>query len=343
MKRKRRTLLSLAFLLMIASCSDPQNEIHKYTFFAFGTIVELTITGTDQETADKAAKILETDFKRMHHDWHAWHPGPLLSINQHLARGEPAPVDDKMMPLLKRAKELALMSEGTFNPLIGKLLEIWGFHNDEMPEKPPPEKAITDFLKNAPNPADLTFNKQRVAIDNPTACFDLGGFAKGYGIDRAIDRLKKLGIRNAIVNAGGDLKAIGKRHDRRWRIGIRHPRKAGVIASIDVNDGESVFTSGDYERYFIYEGKRYHHILDPRTGYPATDFISVTIINPDAGLSDAAATAILVAGHKDWKKIAKKMGVDTVMVIDKQGNIMMTPAMKPRIHLVVHRIDDENR
>ena len=337
-------LLSLGFL---GACSDPKQEIHKYSIFSFGTIIELSITGVEKPLADQAAAELEDDFGQMHKDWHAWQPSPLVTINEHLAKGEAASVDEKILPLLIKAKELAALSHvdqnAVFNPAMGDLLELWGYHGDEQPSQPPEKCVLKNYLKQTPDLATLRISEGQVRSENPAIQFDLGGFAKGYGIDRAIDHLKAMGIDDAIVNAGGDLKVIGKRHDRSWRIGIRNPRKAGIMASLDVNDGESVFTSGDYERYFLYEGKRYHHILDPRTGYPASEFISVTIIAQDAALADAAATALFVAGIKDWKKVADQMGIGKAMVVESNGQIHMTPEMKPRMLMAVEEINVQDR
>jgi len=134
-----------------------------------------------------------------------------------------------------------------------------------------------------------------------------------------------------VINAGGDLSVIGQHKDRAWNIGIRDPRANKILASVEVKNDESVFTSGDYERLYFYRGKRYHHILDPRTGYPTQDARSVTVIHADAGLADAAATALFVAGSKHWQKTAKKMGLKYVMLIDANGDIHITPAMQLRI------------
>jgi thiamine biosynthesis lipoprotein len=144
-----------------------------------------------------------------------------------------------------------------------------------------------------------------------------------------------MGVDDAIVNAGGDLRAIGTHGDRPWRIGIRHPRADGVIASVELGRDESVFTSGDYERYFLFRGKRYHHILDPRTGYPARGTASVTVISRDPGAADAAATALVVAGPDEWQAIAWSMGIRNVMLIDHQGRAHVTPSMAKRIRFEV--------
>jgi thiamine biosynthesis lipoprotein len=180
---------------------------------------------------------------------------------------------------------------------------------------------------------DIHIENNVLRSDNPMVKLGFGGFAKGTAVDTAIEALKQQGIQNAIINIGGDLRAIGRHGDRPWRIGIRHPRQEGqMLASIAINDDESVFTSGDYERYFTYEGQRYPHILDPRTGYPARDNISVTVVHRQAALADAAATALVVAGDK-WPEIAASLGVDHVMLMRADGQIEMTPAMTEQVRL----------
>ena len=166
---------------------------------------------------------------------------------------------------------------------------------------------------------------------NPAVSLNFGAFAKGYAIALQIEGLKKLGIDNAVINAGGDLSVIGKHGERPWNIGIRHPRLDQILASIEVKDGESVFTSGDYERSYRYQGRRYHHILDPDTGYPTKDAQSVTVLHNDAGLADAAATAIFVAGSEHWQTTAKNMGTRLVLLVDANGDIHLTAAMQARI------------
>ena len=168
---------------------------------------------------------------------------------------------------------------------------------------------------------------------NPDVQLNFGAYAKGYAIDLSIQHLKNMGIKNAIINTGGDLKAIGKHGDRHWRIAIQHPRQQNIIATIETHGEESVFTSGDYERYYMYKGKRYHHILDPRTGYPADQSQSVTVIHHNSGLADAAATALFIAGSEQWLEIAQKLKLKQVMLIDKLGKIYVTPEMKKRLIL----------
>ncbi len=335
MKSFVRILLA-TLVVLLAACERAQPPVYQQQILALGTLVDVSIYGTDEETAQKAIRIITNDMEHIHHQWHAWHASPLTRINEQLAAGETITLDNESHALLAKGIDLAERSNELFNPAAGQLIGIWGFHSDERRDTAPPSEAqIKKLTDQAPKMSDLELNGNQLSSHNPAVQIDVGGFAKGYAIDVAIDELRKLGINNAIVNAGGDLRAIGSKGERTWRIGVRDPRTPGVIASLTTEGDESVFTSGDYERYFFYDGKRYHHIIDPRSGYPAVGNSSVTVIHTDATTADAAATAIFIAGPKEWPETAKQMGIEDVMVIDDQGAITMTPSMAKRIRFEV--------
>jgi len=327
--------LFAAIVLLLSACQRPEATLHEYSFFAFGTLVEVSIWEVDEAKAKHAARTVEQDFAGFDKDWHAWRPSALTETNRQLASGQVFIPPPSVIPLVEHARPLSRSSHGLFDPAIGKLIELWGFHSDEPPKAPPDAQAITDWLAERPSLADLEINEGMWRSKNPTVQLDFGAHAKGYAIDRTIEHLKALGIHNALVNAGGDLRAIGRAGNRPWRIGIRHPRAAGVIASLEITGDESVLTSGDYERFFMHEGKRYHHIFDPRTGYPAEGSMSVTVIHKEAAKADAAATAIFVAGSREWQIVARDMAVDQVMLIDAQGRIHLTPGMQERLRFEI--------
>jgi len=262
-------------------------------------------------------------------------------VNRLLAEGKTFAAPPSVLPLVKKRIEYAERSANLFNPAIGHLVDLWGFHTDSPECRPPP---ATDDIKRlvAANPrmSDVHVNGILMRSDNPAVKLDFGAIGKGYGIDIAVAHLRELGIRNAILNAGGDLRAIGDRDGQPWRIAIRRPT-GGVFAIIGVSGDESVFTSGDYERNFIYEGKTYHHIIDPRTGWPAEGTHSVTVLHTDATAADAAATALFVAGPKDWHEVAKRMGIGYVLLLDTEGTIHMNPEMAERVQLMDKDVDIE--
>ena len=324
-------LVVLSLLLLISACGrSPTSQQHQ--LYVFGTIVDITLWDVTDQQSQQAASLITTDFQRMHHEWHAWEPGPLMDINRAIAEGESVSIIPSLIPIIEHSTTLYHSSEGLFNPAIGRLLNLWGFQSSERPHRPPPSAAeIEALITAAPGMGDVSLKDGVLVSSNPVVQFDFGAFAKGYAIDLAIARLRSLGIVNAIVNGGGDLRAIGRKGERPWRVGVRHPQGEGVLASIEIEGDESVFTSGNYERFNEYEGVKYNHILDPRSGWPVTGITSATVIHDNGAVADAAATAMVVAGAGEWHRIAKKMGIQYVMLVDEAGVVYMNPAMQKRV------------
>ncbi len=326
--------LALIFVaLLIGACSRPQPGVQEQQFVAFGTLISVTLYDVDTTQAQDSFQKLEQYFNQLHHDWHAWEPGPLVDINTALATQGTAEVPAVILPLLAPAQRLSLASGSLFNPAMGGLFALWGFQSDDPPRVPPADSAIKNLLALHPSMADLQLNGTSLSTTNRAVKLDFGAFAKGYAAQLGCEFLHKLGIDNAIVAVAGDIHVIGNRGTRAWRVGIRNPRTPGIIASTELRDGESISTSGDYERYFDYDGTRYHHLLDPRSGYPARGAISVTVINNDGAAADASASALFIAGAERWTEVAKDMGIEQAMLIDSQGEVHLSPAMAARLHI----------
>lgn len=190
---------------------------------------------------------------------------------------------------------------------------------------------IRRLQANIPTMNDLQIEGIKLRARNPYMQLDLGGIAKGYGIDQAIETLQAMGIDNAIINAGGDLRAIGRHGGRPWAIGIQHPRKPIVLASITTIADESIFTSGDYQRFYLEGSKRRHHIIDPETGEPVSHTIAVTVIHSQATVADAAATALMAAGKERMTEVARSMGIEYLMLMASDGEIFVNSKMKQRL------------
>lgn len=331
-------LTFLTVLAALSACSKPPPQVHKAKLFTLGTLVDVSVRHEDEAIAQQAIDIVTAELAVTNNQWHAWQDGPLTKINQQLRAGKTVIINAAADTFIQQAQRLAADSDQLFNPAIGNLVALWGFHSDNRPHgAPPAQEKIAAMLEQPPTMSDITLNrttpdKITLTSSNPTLQLDFGAFAKGYAIDQAIARLKQIGIEHAIINAGGDLRAIGTKGARPWRIGIRHPKAAGVIASIETSGDESLFTSGNYERFFDFNGERYHHIIDPRSGYPASGTVSVTVIHENAATADAAATALFIAGTRQWPQIAQQMGIDEVMLIDDDMTIYMTAKMAKRIH-----------
>lgn len=327
----------LVFLaIFLFGCTQKPEARHEQ-LLVFGTIVDIKLWGVEDKKADQVMAQVRKDFNYMHRVWHAWNAGALSRVNYYIANNKPLTGGPpSVIPLIKRGTELSRMSGELFNPAIGRLIALWGFASDDPPKGPPPsDDAIQALVAQHPSMEDISINGVTITCRNPAVKLDFGAFAKGYAVDRTIEYLRDMGIENAVVNAGGDLRAIGQHGERPWRVGIRHPRQEGILASMETTRDESIFTSGDYERYFDWEGRRYDHIIDPRSGRPADSLTSVTIIADQADLADAAATALFVAGPRDWLPVARAMGIKGAMLVDTQGNIQITPGIRDRIHFTV--------
>ncbi len=303
--------------------------------YVFGTLVSVDVMTRDREAARAAIADVSHAFTRQNRDWHAWKPGALGDLNRAIAAGRTLEVDPILLPLLHEVRDLARASGGLFNPAIGKLVGLWGFHHDELPVGAPPHAAaVAGLVAAAPSMDDLSFDGARVGSRNPHVQIDLGGHAKGVALNQALDRLAAHGFDDALVNLGGNLAVSGTHGGRPWRIGVRHPQGEGALAALEVSGRMAVVTSGTYERFRQDGDKRYPHIIDPRTGQPATHVVSATVLHPDAARADVAATALVVAGSTAWPAVARNLGVHEVMLVDEAGHVQLTPGMAAKVHFV---------
>ena len=312
----------------------------------FGTLVEVSVYGEDEARARKAVTQVMQEFQRLHDLLHAWKPSVLSDLNAAISRGESREVAPEVAAMLKDAARLSAQSGGLFNPAIGGMVKLWGFHADEYKAALPDEKQVAALVAAKPQMSDLIFTPspptplpqgamgEMISSRNKAVLLDLGGYAKGYALDRAAALLKQQGIRNALVNIGGNVLALGQHGDRAWRVGIQHPRKSGPVATMELHDGEAIGTSGDYQRYFEFGGKRYCHLIDPRSGQPVQGVQAVTLLThgEHAGvLSDASSKPLFISGSAGWRNAAQKMNLAEVLLIEGDGTVHLTAAMQKRL------------
>ncbi len=331
----RSRLLVLLAIWLLGSCSSKE-PLYQEQGYVFGTLVEVSIYGAPEAEAKQAVSAVMQEFQRLHTMLHAWQTSELSDLNAAIAKGESAAVSDEMVAILKDATLISRQSHGMFNPAIGGLVGLWGFHADEFKPVQPEEKDIAKWVAANPQMSDLSVVRGRVESKNPAVQIDLGGYAKGYALDRAAALLRKRGIRNALINIGGNVMALGKHGDRPWRVGIQHPRKSGALASLELRDGEAIGTSGDYQRYFMLGEVRYCHLINPHTGYPMQAVQAVTVLTHGARagvLSDADSKPLFMSGVKGWRNAAALMDLDSAMLVDEQGRLHVTAALQKRLEL----------
>lgn len=330
-------LLLLPQLLQLGACSRDASTGSTYRIKGevFGTVVDVSIYGESEERANQLGERVMEEFGRLHNKFHAWKPSQLTALNDAIARGEAYQADAEMVDLLKAAARLAEESDNNFNPAIGRLIRVWGFQTSDIKPQGPDPAAVKRLVEARPRMSDLVFNGTKISSRNPTVMLDLGGYAKGYALDRAAQILRAEGVKAALINVGGNLLAVGQPGDRYWTVGIQDPRGDGLIATVELRDNEAVGTSGDYQRFYMKNGKRFPHIIDPHTGETTNKVAAVTIITSggiDAGTrSDGYTKPLFVAGPEKWQAMANRLGLKEVMLIDVNKNVSMTPAMRDRL------------
>lgn len=290
------------------------DEIHhiKRSRILLGTVVEVQIRETDRKKAEASIEKAFNEIKRIDDLFSTYNkdsPVWKLIHNQDTLIN----VDPEIYSLMILCDSIYNITYGSFDVSLNKLLTTWGFDGDD-PSLPADDKLSRALLNSGWDNIKLleeNMFKRAVGIE-----LNFGAIAKGYAVDKAISVLKANQINSALINAGGEINTIGDD----WIIGIQHPRIPNQIIE-KVNPGKmSVATSGDYEKYFELDGKRYHHILNPKTGYPADSLISVTVLNKSCTITDALVTAVFVLGQLKGLRLIEALPETEVMIIDKQMN-----------------------
>lgn len=330
--------------LLIAGCRPAGDDLVTTRLFVMATVVDLSLPQSSIEQEPDLIGKIEAELRQIERDYYAWGDGELAALNLALTGFQAFEASSDLVSLLQRSQFIASVTGGAFDPSVGALVELWGFHSSEQSDAEPPEddeiamvlermgsitslvvspinntvSPIVDFIPGEDRPVERVFT------------LDLGGIAKGAAVDRIVERLEAQAVTPALINAGGDLRVIGEPAGRSWRIGIQAPREDGMLGTIELRHGEAAFTSGDYERYFEHDGDRLHHILDPRNGLPVGHTQAITVLAADGTTADAAATALFVAGPAEWRQMAEALGVDAALRVDASGQIEMTSAMRDR-------------
>ena len=336
MRSGLKLFLIALFALFLAACG--RAPLQEQQAYVFGTRVEVLVVSDDPEQGRKAIAAVLREFDRLHRAYHAWQDSELTILNSAIFSGRPQQVSPELAEFVQEAQALSQQGDYLFDPGIGQLIKLWGFQADEFKAELPAKADIQAWLASKPSIADITINGSTISSRNRNVALDFGGYLKGVALDRAAAILRAQGINNALINIGGNIMALGSKEGKKWRVGIQHPRQSGPMATVSLNDGEAIGTSGDYQRFFEVDGKRYAHLLDPRTGYPADHTQAVTVLippGPRAGtLSDATSKPVFIAGPEHWREMARKMDVGLVLRVDRDNHIFVTEALRQRLEFI---------
>jgi thiamine biosynthesis lipoprotein ApbE len=281
-----------------------------------GTTFEVTVyrprSERSQTTADLEAAHAEV--VRIDHLMSLYRAdSELMSLNGRAGEG-PVPISELTFEVLEAAAHYASLSDGAIDITVQPLVDLWGFYRIEQASIPPLDKIEAVLQGVGMDRMSLVSSGRTAALESGTA-LDLGSIAKGYAVDRALAVLRTRGVPSALVDLGGNIGVLGQAPGGRpWIVGIRHPRREGLIGEVRFRIG-AVATSGDYDRYFEVDGKRYSHLLDPRTGRPVEGVYSLTVVAPNATAADALSTAAFVLGpERGMALLAHCEGVEGLLV-----------------------------
>jgi FAD:protein FMN transferase len=290
-----------------------------------GTSFQIEAIGKDEAELDRVIGLALDELRRVEDVFTVFRESELTRLNARAGQG-PVPVSPEMARLLAISAECGRVTNGAFDVTYFALRPLWNY-KAEHPTLPS-EDQIQAALKFV-DYRRMVVDRQNDTVELPAGfSIDLGGIAKGYGIDRAMDVLLAQGTKNGLVQAGGDTKALGRKFDKPWQIAIKNPRHRDEVFAVLPVVNQCVQTSGDYERFFEIDGQRYHHIIDPRTGRPSSGCMSATVIGPEATFDDGIATAMCVLGPEAGLAIIEQLDRVEAVLVGMDGRVHLSSGLQ---------------
>ncbi len=330
-KRTSAILILTSLCVLLFACA-PKTKPYTREFFTMDTVISLTVYSDRESEAKAAMDEAEKEFFRINALCDRFSAeSDLGKINKN-AGVQPVKVSDDVFLMITHALDWAERTGGAFDIAVGPLMDLWNFGKEN--NSPPDDEKINGARANCSYKNVMVDSGDKtVFLTQKGMILDLGGIAKGYATDRAASLLHEAGVESAIINAGGNVYTIGHKPDgAAFRVGVQNPRDSqGILGVIGLSDQAAV-SSGDYQRYYIYNGVRYHHILDPKTGYPARGLIATTVIGGSAETADVLSTAFFVLGAEKGLEMAQSLSeIDGALFVTEDKKISATSGISIEI------------
>jgi thiamine biosynthesis lipoprotein len=305
-----------------------------------GAPVQLSAWTDDEAVAARAFTAAFAEFDRLDALLSVWKDGSDVELLNAAAGDRPVSVSVDTLTVLGHAIDVGDWTSGTFDITVGALSDIWKFDHDQDDRIPTPSEIAARVPLVDYRQVEIDRRAGTAFIRRPGMRVHLGGIGKGYAVDRAVTILRRHGLRDFMVQSGGDLYVSGQREGRPWRLGIRDPRGAGdrPFATLDLSD-RTFSTSGDYERAFLQNGVRYHHILDPDSGQPARQSRSVTIVSTRAVVADALSTGVFVLGPDEGMALIERLPDVEGVIVSASNDVLVSSGLKDRLRVVTTPTD----
>jgi thiamine biosynthesis lipoprotein len=335
-------LCSVFYVLILSGCTE-KNKMYKESRVLMDTFCTITVVSPSKEDAGGAIEAGFAEIKKLETLLNYFSDDSEITAVNRSAGNKPVKVSRETMDMMKKTIDISRLTNGVFDPTIAPVVSLWNFSKDMSNTSIPSGSrindaaALVDYKK-----IKMDYDKFEIFLEEKNMELDLGGIAKGYAADKAVDAIKSKGIKAALVAVAGDIRGFGLNvSGNSWRVGIQNPRPEAesdkpwedIFASLYL-ENMAISTSGDYQRYFIKDGRRFHHILDPETGFPAeSDLISVSVIAPEGYVADGLSTAVFVLGLEKGLSLLESEGLDGVLVnADKE--VFITRNLKGKVEIL---------
>lgn len=307
--------IAVSASVSVSSSTPALHEVSQ-TRYLMGTLATISAWGDNEEKALEAINRAFEAMEKVDRLMSNYKPDSELSQINKQAGKQPVKVSPETLEVIKASIYYSQLSDGSFDVTIAPLVKAWGFFKKQgrapSLEEIQSQRALVDYRQ-----IEIDEERKTIFLRRPLIEIDLGGIAKGYGVDKAIEQLKNAGITVALVDLSGNIYAMGNPPDRsKWEIGVRDPKsREGIIGALSLKD-KGISTSGNYENYFLIDGKRYGHLIDPKTGYPADNqMLGVTVVTDSAMAADALPTAIFIMGKEKGKALVERLdNLDAVII-----------------------------
>ncbi len=321
--RHRRALLGGLAGLPLATLPGCGSEttFREAGFSVFGQVWTLRFADTPAEQINAAVHAAEDIVEPLYRRLHPWRDSELTRLNHQLAEHGEAVTSPEIRALIQAARPLFEASGGRFDPCIGGLVALWGFHRNagDTPTTPPEESVLDAWLADAPSLDQVRIEDERVITTHPGVQFDFNALAEGFAARQVLEALKAAGVNDCLLDSGGDLYTLGRAGGRDWHLGIRDPRGKAALGGVRVTGRRALCSSGDYERHLRYRGKSFGHIIDPLTARPARHNTGATVLGQDPVTADGAATALMLLSPNEAEHLVGQLGLDGVLLVTENG------------------------
>ena len=344
---KRIIMIALSVVVpFVAACRGGSRDetgsvrVVERVGVAMGSDLRLTAWATDEPSARSAFDAVFAEFERLEAQMSTWRPNSDVTRINAAAGDHAVPVAPDVRDVLRRAREISEWTQGAFDVTFGALTDVWRFDHDQDNTIPSAEAVRARLPLIDYRQIEIDDRAGTVFLRRKGMKIHLGGIGKGYAVERAIHILRRVGLRDFIIQAGGDLYVGGKKDGRLWRLGINDPRgpENKSFATVDLTDS-TFSTSGDYARFFINDGVRYHHILDPATGQPARLCRSVTIVADSPVLADAVAKGVFILGPEKGMALVELLPNLEAVIVTAKNEVLASSGLKDRFVMIARPTD----